>query len=185
LCLPFYLGVMKKLDSKLVYKDKGIIVYNDVFKDERGKEEQKARVKRMNSAAAILIVENRILMEVCEDKREPDIFRYSLNGYYDDYLETLKRGMHLELGVKAGSIISLGEILPDPVLDTKVLLYLASELRIVCEEVFASKKFTLVGFDEAYSMVMNSAITDAVTQIAILKTYSMKDIILEPDTDPF
>ena len=81
--------------------------------------------------------------------------------------------------------ISKREILPDPVLDTKVLLYLASDLRIVCEEVFASKKFNLVGFDEAYSMVMNSAITDAVTQIAILKTYSMKDIILEPDTDPF
>ena len=90
----------------------------------------------------------------------------------EDPLECGKRELKEETGCIAEKYDYLGTLLPTPAYDTEVIhMYLARGLS-QSEQKLDEDEFldvTAVPFDKAVEMVMNNEITDAKTQLAILK----------------
>ena len=91
-------------------------------------------------------------------------------------LDAARRELREETGAVAESITYLGCIVPSPALISEVIhLYMARDLsfgeRELDEDEFLDVE--LIHIDKLYDMVMNGEITDAKTQIAILKAYNL------------
>lgn len=90
-----------------------------------------------------------------------------------------KRELEEETGLVCDNLISLGELYPTPAISTeKIYIYLAREftqgqVHLDEDEYLNVEK---ISFIELYNMVLNNEVTDAKTQIAVLKAYHMLDL---------
>lgn len=89
-------------------------------------------------------------------------------------LDAGKRELQEETGASAKNIVSLGTLFPSPgYTDEIIYIYLASDLTLgeqnPDEDEFLS--VVKIPLEEAVKMVLNNEISDAKTQVGILKTY--------------
>lgn len=136
-----------------------------------------------NGAAAVLplLPDGRVIMErqfrYAHGRVMLEIPAGKLNTPDEPPLDGAKRELYEETGAVAERYTYLGSIAPSPALINEVIyIFLAEDIRIGEShldkgEFLDVEYFTL---DELYEMVMQGEITDAKTQIAILKT---KDIL--------
>lgn len=95
-------------------------------------------------------------------------------NYGEDPLECGMRELEEETGLKCDNLISLGELYPTPAISSeKIYIYLAKEFTLGQshldeDEYLNVEKFHL---SDLYNMVMNNEITDAKTQLAVMKAY--------------
>ena len=104
----------------------------------------------------------KVCLEMCAGKREKG----------EDPMECAVRELKEELGFEAGSVISLGTLIPTPAYDTEVIyIYLATELENVgaCLDDGEFLETVQLPLDKAVELVMTGEIDDAKTQIALLK----------------
>ena len=113
---------------------------------------------------------NKVILEIPAGK---------LNYAGEDTLEAAKRELREETGAIAKNYTDLGDMIPSPaILSEKIRMYLAEDISFTeCEldedEFLDVEKIPL---DELYKMVMSGEITDAKTQIAILKVKALKNL---------
>ena len=136
-----------------------------------------------NGAAAVLplLPDGRVIMErqfrYAHGRVMLEIPAGKLNTPDEPPLDGAKRELYEETGAVADKYTYLGSIAPSPALINEVIhIFLAEDIHIGEShldkgEFLDVEYFTL---DELYEMVMQGEITDAKTQIAILKT---KDIL--------
>ncbi len=97
----------------------------------------------------------------------------------EDPFECAQRELEEETGFRSENYISLGKLNPSPAIMSEIIyLYLARDLipgkRHLDEDEFLETE--RVPFEKAYQMVLNGEITDAKTQIAILKTKALLNL---------
>lgn len=131
-----------------------------------------------NGASAVIPIlpDGRVVMErqfrYAHGRVMLEIPAGKLNTPDEPPLEAAKRELSEETGISADEYTYLGSIAPSPALLNEVIhIYMAEGLRFgECHldegEFLQIEYFTL---DELYDMVMSGEITDAKTQIAILK----------------
>ena len=105
---------------------------------------------------------NQVLLEIPAGKLE----------YGEDPFECGKRELLEEIGAVAESYTSLGKLYPTPAYDSETIhIYMAENLTF-SEQNLDEDEFLevlTVPFDKAVEMIMNGEISDAKTQIGILK----------------
>ena len=92
--------------------------------------------------------------------------------YGEDPYECAVRELSEETGCSAGTIESLGKLNPSPAIMSEIIhLYLATDLKNGNKHLDADEFLDVVRvpFDQAIQMVLSGEITDAKTQIALLK----------------
>jgi len=92
--------------------------------------------------------------------------------YGEDPFECAVRELSEETGCSAGTIESLGKLNPSPAIMSEIIyLYLATDLKNGNKHLDADEFLDVVRvpFDKAIEMVLSGEITDAKTQIALLK----------------
>ncbi len=109
---------------------------------------------------------NQYTWEIPEGGGDPNI----------DPLESAKRELHEEAGIKAGRWTKIQEMhLSNSASDEFCILYLAQELTLGKAEPEPDEELQLVKlpFEEVYQMVMNGKITDSLSVTAVLKVKLM------------
>lgn len=95
-----------------------------------------------------------------------------LNYAGEDPLGAAKRELREETGAIAGKITYLGELIPSPaVLSEKIQMYLAEDITFDAQQLDEDEFLEVekIPLKELYEMVMRGEISDAKTQIAVLK----------------
>lgn len=108
----------------------------------------------------------KVLLEIPAGKREPE----------EDPLTCGVRELKEEIGAEASNIKSLGDLYPTVAYDTEIIyIYLATGLSFGETHLDEGEFIDVVKmpFEKAYEMVLNGAIPDAKTQIAVLKAKSL------------
>ena len=111
---------------------------------------------------------HKVLLEIPAGKLEPG----------EDHRACGLRELKEETGCTCDEFTYLGNLIPTPAYDTEVIhMYLArglhgGEQKLDADEFLEVEKIPL---DKAVEMVMNNEITDAKTQIALLKTTRLLD----------
>lgn len=100
-------------------------------------------------------------------------------NYGEDPIVCGKRELSEETGLVCNELISLGELYPTPAISSeKIYIYLARSFasgeRHLDEDEFLNVE--KIHFTDLYNMVLNNEITDAKTQIAVLKAYRLLDL---------
>lgn len=167
----------KTLESNLVYDGKIVKLYRDKALLENNSEVIREVIKHPGGVCVVPLTENnevimvtqlryphhKILTEIPAGKLE----------WGEDHFTCGKRELKEETGCTAEKYDYLGCLLPTPAYDTEIIhMYLArglsqAEQKLDEDEFLDVKK---IPFDEAVEMVMNGEITDAKTQLALLKT---------------
>ncbi len=167
----------KTLESNLIYDGKIIKVYKDKAKLENDSEVTREVVKHPGGVCVVPLTENNQVLMVTQ-------FRYPTGKvlteipagkleWGENHFDCGKRELKEETGCIAEKFDYLGCLLPTPAYDTEVIhMYLArglsqSEQKLDADEFLDVKR---IPFDKAVKMVMNGEITDAKTQLALLKT---------------
>ena len=99
-----------------------------------------------------------------------------LNFAGEDPLEAAKRELREETGAVAKKYTYLGEMIPSPaVLSEKIQMYLAEEITFDLQQLDEDEFLEIekIPLRELYKMVMRGEISDAKTQIAVLKVANM------------
>ena len=170
----------KKLGSELKYKGSVIDVYSDTVLLENGKEASRDVVRHPGGVCIVALTENnevylvkqfryphaKVLTEIPAGKLE----------WGEEHYDCGRRELKEETGCTADEFTYLGCLLPTPAYDSEVIhMYLAKGLhkdkQKLDEDEFL-EAFT-VPFDKAVEMVMNGELTDAKTQLAILKAAAL------------
>ena len=165
----------KTIDSELIYKGAILNLRKDKVTTING--EGYREIIEHNGASAIIAItdDNKVIMvkqyrkpakgivlEVPAGKRDGD----------EDFELTAIRELREETGYDAGQVIFLGEMLPSPGYSEEVIyLYMARNLT-KGETAFDDNEAIDIyeyPIDDLYKMVMDGEITDAKTQITILK----------------
>ena len=170
----------KKLGSELKYKGRVIDVYNDTVLLENGKEASRDVVRHPGGVCVVALTEDNEIYLVKQ-------FRYPHGSvlteipagkleWGEEHYDCGKRELREETGCTADEFTYLGCLLPTPAYDSEVIhMYLAKGLhkdkQKLDEDEFL-EAFT-VPFDKAVEMVMNGELTDAKTQLAILKAAAL------------
>lgn len=100
-------------------------------------------------------------------------------NYGENPLECGKRELEEETGLVCDNLISLGELYPTPAISSeKIYIYLAKQftqgkVHLDDDEYLNVEK---VSFVDLYNMVLRGEITDAKTQLAVLKAYHLLDL---------
>ena len=166
----------KTLDSKLVYDGRIIKLYSDTALLENGKSATREVIKHPGGVCVLPLTEKGNIIFVTQ-------FRYPHQKtlleipagkleWGEDHFQCGKRELKEETGCIAGKFDYLGFLLPTPAYDTEVIhMYLARELS-QAEQMLDEDEFlevTEIPFEKAVEMVLSNEITDAKTQLAILK----------------
>ena len=167
----------KTLESNLVYDGKIIKLYRDKARLENDREVFREVIKHPGGVCVVpLTDDNKVIM--VEQFRYPtgkvltEIPAGKLE-WGENHFDCGKRELKEETGCTAEKYDYLGCLLPTPAYDTAVIhMYLArnlsqAEQKLDADEFLDVKK---IPFDKAVEMVMNGEITDAKTQLALLKT---------------
>lgn len=167
----------KTLESCLVYDGKIVKLYRDKALLENNSEVIREVIKHPGGVCVVPLTDknevimvtqlryphHKVLTEIPAGKLE----------WGEDHFECGKRELKEETGCTAEKYDYLGCLLPTPAYDTEVIhMYLARELsqaeqKLDEDEFLDVKK---IPFEKAVEMVMNGEITDAKTQLALLKT---------------
>ena len=167
----------KTLESSLVYDGKIVKLYRDRALLENNSEVIREVIKHPGGVCVVPLTEDNEVIMVTQ-------LRYPhhkvLTGipagkleWGEDHFACGKRELKEETGCTAEKYDYLGCLLPTPAYDTEVIhMYLArglsqAEQKLDEDEFLDVKK---IPFDKAVEMVMNGEITDAKTQLALLKT---------------
>ena len=136
-----------------------------------------------NGAAAVIPIlpDGRVIMErqyrYAHGRVMLEIPAGKLDTPDEDPLEAAKRELREETGAIAQKYTFLGKIAPSPALINEVIfVYMAEEISFG-ESDLDEGEFLEVEYytlDKLYEMVMSGEITDAKTQIAIIKAYNLK-----------
>ena len=136
-----------------------------------------------NGAAAVIPIlpDGRVIMErqyrYAHGRVMLEIPAGKLDTPDEDPLEAAKRELREETGAIAQKYTFLGKIAPSPALINEVIfVYMAEEISFG-ESDLDEGEFLEVEYytlDKLFEMVMSGEITDAKTQIAILKAYNLK-----------
>lgn len=167
----------KTLESELKFDGKIIKLYKDKALLENGSEVYREVIKHPGGVCVVPLTEKdevimvkqfryptgKVLTEIPAGKLE----------WNEEHFACGKRELKEETGCTAKRYDYLGCLLPTPAYDTEIIhMYLARELtraeqRLDEDEFLDVMK---IPFDKAIEMVMNGEITDAKTQLALLKT---------------
>lgn len=167
----------KTLTSDLIYDGKVVKLYKDNVLLENGCNTSREVIKHPGGVCVVPLTEKDEVIFVTQ-------FRYPSKSvlteipagkleWGEDHFTCGKRELKEETGCIAERYDYLGYLLPTPAYDTEVIhMYLArglsqSEQDLDDDEFLDVRK---IPFDKAIEMVMNGEITDAKTQLALLKT---------------
>ena len=169
--------IEKQVSREEIFKGVALHVVKDEILLPNGKKSVR-EISLHNGAAAIIPIlpDGRVLMErqfrYAHGRVMLEIPAGKLDTPDEPPLEAAKRELREETGAIAEKYTYLGAIAPSPALIDEVIhVYLAEELSFG-EKHLDEGEFLDVEYyhlDELYKMVMNGEITDAKTQIAILK----------------
>ncbi len=102
------------------------------------------------------------LVEICAGKLEKG----------EDPKDCALRELEEELGLKATKVVSLGTLVPTPAYDSEIIhIYLATDVSNTNRHLDDGEFVDIVTmpFEKALEMVYNNTLTDAKTQVALLK----------------
>lgn len=167
----------KTLESELMYDGKIVKLYRDKALLENGSEVSREVIKHPGGVCVVPLTEKgevimvkqfrypsgKVLTEIPAGKLE----------WQEDHFACGKRELKEETGCTAKKYDYLGCLLPTPAYDTEVIhMYLARELTRAEQKLDEDEFLDVmkIPFDKALEMVMNGEITDAKTQLALLKT---------------
>ena len=169
--------IEKQISREEIFKGVALHVVKDEILLPNGKKSVR-EISLHNGAAAIIPImpDGRVLMErqyrYAHGRVMLEIPAGKLDTPDEPPLEAAKRELSEETGVTAEKYTYLGAIAPSPALIDEVIhIYLAEGLSFG-EKHLDEGEFLDIEYyhlDELYKMVMNGEITDAKTQIAILK----------------
>ena len=174
--------VEKRLNREEIFRGVALHVVRDEILLPNGKKSVR-EISLHNGAAAVIPIlpDGRVIMErqfrYAHGKVMLEIPAGKLDTPDEPPLEGAKRELREETGAIAEKYTYLGAIAPSPALINEVIhIYMAEGISFgECDlddgEFLDIEYYTL---DELYQMVMNGEITDAKTQIAILKAYQLK-----------
>lgn len=167
----------KPLSSELKYDGRIVKLYSDTVQLENGKNTLREVIKHPGGVCVVALTEEnevlfvrqfryphgRVLLEIPAGKLE----------FGENHRDCGLRELKEETGCICDSFEYLGNLLPTPAYDTEVIhMYIArglhsGEQHLDDNEFLEVEKIPL---DKAVEMIMNNEITDAKTQVAILKT---------------
>lgn len=167
----------KTLESELKFDGKIIKLYRDKVLLENGCEATREVIKHPGGVCVVPLTEDgevimvkqfryptgKVLTEIPAGKLE----------WQEDHFACGKRELEEETGCTAEKYDYLGSLLPTPAYDMEVIhMYLARGLTRAEQKLDEDEFLDVmkIPFDKAVEMVMNGEITDAKTQIALLKT---------------
>ena len=174
--------VEKRLNREEIFRGVALHVVRDEILLPNGKKSVR-EISLHNGAAAVIPIlpDGRVIMErqfrYAHGKVMLEIPAGKLDTPDEPPLEGAKRELREETGAIAEKYTYLGAIAPSPALINEVIhIYMAEGISFgECDlddgEFLDIEYYTL---DELYQMVMNGEITDAKTQIAILKAHELK-----------
>lgn len=169
-------NVEKKISEQCVYEGKIFSVYHGTVELPNGKTAPRDRIEH-HGGAGMLVLDNenytylvrqyrygigRELLEIPAGKLEPG----------EDPRETVLREMTEEIGLLPREVIELGPIELSPAYLGELTYLFIGKDPAVCQKDLDEDEFLEVirlPFTQALEMVRNGTITDAKTQIAILK----------------
>ncbi len=167
----------KTLESNLVYDGKIVKLYRDKALLENNSEVIREVIKHPGGVCVVpLTEENEVIMVTQLRYPHHKVLTEIPAGkleWGEDHFECGKRELKEETGCTAEKYDYLGCLLPTPAYDTEIIhMYLArglsqAEQKLDEDEFLDVKK---IPFEKAVEMVMNGEITDAKTQLALLKT---------------
>ena len=172
----------KRISGKEIYNGKIVSLVCDEVELPNGAVALREVVKHIGAAAIIPLTDDgMVIME--RQFRYPhgrdvlEIPAGKLNFKGEDPLECARRELYEETGATAGRYTDLGMLISSPaILEEKIWLYLAEELsfgeRRLDEDEFIDVE--LIPLKALYEMVLGGEISDAKTQIAILKAAAMR-----------
>lgn len=167
----------KQLTSELKYDGRIVKLYSDTVLLENGKNTSREVIKHPGGVCIVALTEDndvlfvrqfryphgKVLLEIPAGKLE----------YGEAHRDCGIRELKEETGCTCDSFEYLGNLLPTPAYDTEVIhMYLArglhsGEQHLDDNEFLEVEKIPL---DKAVEMILNNEISDAKTQLAILKT---------------
>ncbi len=167
----------KQLSSDLKYDGRIVKLYSDTVQLENGKTTLREVVRHPGGVCVVALTEEnevlfvrqfryphgKALLEIPAGKLEPG----------EDHRSCGLRELKEETGCTCDSFEYLGKLLPTPAYDTEVIhMYFArglhsGEQHLDDNEFLEVEKIPL---DKAVEMIMNNEISDAKTQVAVLKT---------------
>lgn len=167
----------KQLSSELKYDGRIVKLYSDTVQLENGKTTLREVIKHPGGVCVVALTEDndvlfvrqfryphgRALLEIPAGKLE----------FGEEHRDCGLRELKEETGCTCDSFEYLGNLLPTPAYDTEVIhMYLArglhsGEQHLDDNEFLEVEKIPL---DKAVEMILNNEISDAKTQVAILKT---------------
>lgn len=170
----------KTIESELMYDGKIVKLYRDKALLENGSRVTREVIKHPGGVCVVPLTEKgevimvkqfryptgKVLTEIPAGKLE----------WKEDHFTCGKRELKEETGCTAEKYDYLGCLLPTPAYDTEVIhMYLArgltrAEQKLDDDEFLDVMK---IPFDKAIEMVINGEITDAKTQLALLKTKAL------------
>ena len=169
--------VEKQISREEIYNGIVLKVVRDEVLLPNGKTAVREFCQHLGAVAVIPILEDgRVVMERQYRYAHGRVFfeipAGKLEGKDEEPLEAVKRELREETGGIAEKYTYLGRIDASPALiDEKIYLYLAENIsfgeRELDDDEFLNVEF--VPLDDLYTMVMNGEISDAKTQIAVLK----------------
>ena len=174
--------VEKRLNREEIFKGVALHVVKDEILLPDGKKSVR-EISLHNGAAAVIPIlpDGRVIMErqfrYAHGRVMLEIPAGKLDTPDEPPLEGAKRELREETGAIAEKYTYLGAIAPSPALINEVIhIYMAEgisfgECHLDDGEFLEVEYYTL---EELYKMVMNGEITDAKTQIAILKAHELK-----------
>lgn len=172
----------KTLEEKLIYKGKIITLSCDKIELPNGKEASREVIRHSGGVGIVALSENDEVFLVNQ-------FRYPYKSELleipagklnpgENPLECGKRELREETGATASEYTSLGRLLPSPGYTNEIIyMYLATglsfgEMQLDDDEFLDVVKMPL---KKAVEMVMSDELADAKTQIALLKTWFLKN----------
>ena len=174
--------IEKQVSRQEIFKGVALHVVKDEIMLPNGQRSVR-EISLHNGAAAVIPIlpDGRVIMErqyrYAHGKIMLEIPAGKLDTPDEDPLEGARRELREETGAVAKKYTFLGKIAPSPALiDEVIYIYMAEDITFgdsaLDEGEFLDVEYYTL--DELYDMVMRGEITDAKTQIAILKAHELK-----------
>jgi len=170
----------KTISSETIFEGRVVHLVRDVVELGNGKQTTREVVKHPGGVCVLALTDEGKVVMVRQFRYAHMTVQLEIPAGKLEYGENPRecgiRELEEETGYKAGSFEFLGKMLPTPAYVGEVIyIFIARELHKVGQKLDEDEFLEVVeiGFDEAYSMVMDGIITDAKTQIALMKARLM------------